>query len=128
MTDELSPSISAFEALVGEAFEALSGEFGEALDNVAVVVEDWPDRETLRLAGVRSPAQLLGFYHGTPQAQRGHNYSLVPPDKISIYRGPIARLCRNHEALRALVERVLRHEIAHHFGIDDDRLHEIGAY
>ncbi|MGQ9554970.1 MAG: metallopeptidase family protein [Anaerolineae bacterium] len=117
-----------FEALVAEAFDALSEEFGEALDNVAVVVEDWPDQETLRLAGVRSPMQLLGFYHGTPQPKRGYGYNLVPPDKISIYRRPIERLCHTEAELRAMVERVLRHEIAHHFGIDDDRLHEIDAY
>jgi len=116
------------EALVAEAFDTISKEFGEALDNVAVVVEDWPDQETLRLAGVRAPMQLLGFYHGTPKSRRGYGYNLVPPDKISIYRQPIERRCHTEAELRAMIERVLRHEIAHHFGIDDERLHEIGAY
>ena len=117
-----------FDRLVAEALETLDEEFQARLDNVAVVVEDWPDRHTLRVAGVRSPYQLLGFYHGVPHTHRTHNYGLVPPDKISIYRGPIERRCRNRAEVKELVARVLRHEIAHHFGIDDDRLRDIGAY
>jgi len=93
-----------------------------------VVVEDWPDRETMRLAGVRSPLELLGFYHGVPQTKRTYNYGLVPPDKISIYRRPIEMRCRTVEEMRATINRVLRHEIGHHFGLDDDRLRELGVY
>ncbi len=119
---------AAFEQLVAEALDALPSPFREKLDNVEVVVEDWPDRETLRSAGVRHPAQLLGFYHGIPQTRRTHNYSLVLPDKISIYRRPIELRCRTPEEVRATVNHVLRHEIAHHFGISDARLREIGAY
>ena len=117
-----------FECLVAEALEALPERFREKLDNVVVVVEDWPDRETMRLAGVRSPLELLGFYHGVPQTKRTHNYGLVPPDKISIYRRPIEMRCRTREQLRATINRVLRHEIGHHFGLDDDRLRELGVY
>ncbi|OIO93779.1 MAG: hypothetical protein AUK03_07760 [Anaerolineae bacterium CG2_30_64_16] len=118
----------AFEDLVAEAIQTLPEQFQEMLDNVAVVVEDWPDRETLRVARVRSPYQLLGFYHGIPQTARTTYYSLVPPDRISIYRRPIEAQCRTPAEVRELVGRVVRHEIAHHFGISDDRLHEIGAY
>jgi len=117
-----------FERLVAEALEALPEFFQEKLDNVVVVVEDWPDRETMRLAGVRSPLELLGFYHGVPQTKRTHNYGLVPPDKISIYRRPIEMRCRTIEQLRTTINRVLRHEIGHHFGLDDDRLRELGVY
>ena len=118
----------AFEDLVAEAIQTLPEQFQEMLDNVAVVVEDWPDRETLRVARVRSPYQLLGFYHGIPQTARTTYYSLVPPDRISIYRRPIEAQCRTPAEVRELVGRAVRHEIAHHFGISDDRLHEIGAY
>jgi predicted Zn-dependent protease with MMP-like domain len=118
----------AFEHLVIEALNDLPDVFQQKLDNVEVVVEDWPDRETLRLAGARHPAHLLGFYHGVPQTKRSHNYGLVLPDKISIYRRPIEMRCRTVEQVRALVVHVLRHEIAHHFGLDDARLLEIGAY
>ncbi|OQY16592.1 MAG: hypothetical protein B6I35_15650 [Anaerolineaceae bacterium 4572_32.2] len=118
----------AFERLMAEALDALPAPFREKLDNVQVVVEDWPDRETMRLAGVRHPTQILGFYHGVPQTKRTHNYGLVLPDKISIYQFPIEIRCRTAEQVRATVQHVLRHEIAHHFGIEDERLREIGAY
>ena len=87
------------------------------LDNVAVVVEDWPDLHTLRLAGVASRYQLLGFYHGVPQTARSAHYGLVTPDRISIYRRPIEAQCRTEDELRETVRRVVLHEMAHHFGI-----------
>lgn len=117
-----------FEQIVAEALEALPEHFREKLDNVEVVVKDWPDPDTLRLARVGHPAAVLGFYHGIPQTKRTHNYGLVLPDKISIYQRPIEMRCRTAEQVRTLIHHVLRHEIAHHFGLDDDRLREIGAY
>ncbi|MGB9776161.1 MAG: metallopeptidase family protein [Anaerolineae bacterium] len=117
-----------FEQFVAEALEALPEVFRQRLENVEIVVEDWPDRRTMRLAGVRSPADLLGFYHGVPLTRRTSNYMLVLPDKISIYRQPILMRCRTLGEVRALVARTLRHEIAHYFGISDERLEEIGAY
>lgn len=113
---------------MAKALNDLPEAFQEKLDNVQVIVEDWPDRGTMRLAGVRHPAALLGFYHGVPQTKRDHNYGLVLPDKISIYQGPIELQCRTAEQVRTMIHRVLRHEIAHHFGINDERLREIGAY
>jgi predicted Zn-dependent protease with MMP-like domain len=118
----------SFEEYVTEALELLPEEFRELMDNVDVVVEEWPDRETMRLAHVRHPSRLLGFYHGVPRTQRTHDYYLVMPDKISIYRQPILLHCRTAEEARDMVHHVVRHEIAHHFGISDERLWEIGAY
>jgi predicted Zn-dependent protease with MMP-like domain len=118
----------AFERLVAEALNELPKAFQEKLANVQVVVEAWPDRETMRRIGTRHPAGLLGLYHGVPQTKRDHNYGLVLPDKISIYQGPIELRCHTAEQVRILIQRVLRHEIAHHFGISDERLREIGAY
>ena len=117
-----------FEDLVEEAVATIPEVFLEMLDNVAIVVEDWPDRETMRLTRARSPYQLLGFYHGIPKTARTNGYNLVAPDRISIYRRPIEAQCRSHDELREMVRRVVLHELAHHFGIDDDRLQEIGAY
>lgn len=117
-----------FEVWVAEALDALPEVFRERLENVEVVVEDWPDRETLRLAGQRNPAGLLGFYHGVPQTQRTRHYGLVLPDKISIYRRPIELHSRTPQEIRQTIHHVLRHEIAHHFGISDERLKEMGAY
>ncbi len=117
-----------FDRFIEEALRSLPAYFRDQIENLAIVVEDWPDRATLRLAGVRHPAELLGFYHGVPLTKRTSNYMLVAPDKISIYRQPILLQCRTLEEVRALTQRVLRHEVAHYFGIDDDRLRTIGAY
>ncbi len=117
-----------FEQLVAEALDALPEVFLDKLDNVEVVVEDWPSREVVLRAGVRSVADLLGFYHGVPQTKRNHNYGLVLPDRISIYQRPIEMHSRTPEDARRLIHRTLRHEIAHHFGIDDERLRDLGAY
>jgi predicted Zn-dependent protease with MMP-like domain len=117
-----------FEQLVAEAVNALPVTFQAALDNVQVVVENWPDPETMRQAGIGHPAELLGFYHGIPRTKRTRHYGLVLPDKISIYQRPIEMRCRTAEEVRTTVHHVLRHEVAHHFGLDDDRLREIGAY
>jgi predicted Zn-dependent protease with MMP-like domain len=117
-----------FEHLVAQALDELPQEFQEKLDNVEVIVEDWPDRRTMRLAGVRHPTQLLGLYHGVPQTKRTHNYGLVLPDKISIYQRPIEMRYHTPEEVRSAIHRVLRHELGHHFGLSDDRLREIGAY
>lgn len=119
---------SDFERLVAEAIDALPAFIQVKLDNVEIVLEDWPDRETLRRAKVRHPSQLLGFYHGVPQTRRTRHYELVLPDKITVYRRPIEMQCRSAEEVRHTIYHVLLHEIAHHFGIDDDRLREIGAY
>jgi len=67
----------------------------------------------MRLAKVRSPVELLGFYHGVPQTKRTHNYGLIPPDKIIIYQRPIEMRCRTMEQVRTTINRVLRHEIGH---------------
>ena len=112
-----------FEDLVVEALDSLPEELGAAMENVEIVVEDEPPWEQVR----RLPRghTLLGLYHGIPLTSRGH-YDRALPDKISIYRGPIVRLARTPERIREQVRRTVIHEIAHHFGIDDDRLHELG--
>ena len=120
-------SLRVFEQLVAEAVEALPKYFLEKMDNVEVVVEEWPDRETLRQAGVDRPVDLLGFYRGVPLTKRTHSYGLVLPDKITIYRRPILMRCRSRGEVRAMVHRVIRHELAHHFGLDDERLRELGV-
>lgn len=120
--------VAAFEALVDTAIEEIPERFHNAVENLAIVVQDMPDRWTLKAAGISSPYGLLGFYHGIPITARTQNYGNVAPDRISIYRQPILAQCRSADEVRALVTRVVRHEIAHYFGIDDDRLTELGAY
>lgn len=117
-----------FEQIVAEALNSLPPYFQERLNNVEVTVENWPDLATMRLARVRHPAELLGFYHGVPLTQRSQGYTLVPPDKITLYQKPIELRCRVRQEVLEAIQRVLQHELAHHFGIDDERLRELGAY
>ncbi len=117
-----------FQALVAEALDELPAQFREKFDNVDVVVEPWAPPDVLHKADVHQPSQLLGFYHGVPQTRRTRSYGLVLPDKISLYQRAIELRCRTEDEVRGLVVRVLRHEIAHHFGISDDELRRIGAY
>lgn len=115
----------SFEAVVAKAIDNLPAEFRARLENVDVVVEDWPTRHQLTQAGLHHPGQLLGLYQGVPQTRRGRTYGLVLPDKISIFQGPIEAQCRSGGQIEARIREVVRHEIAHHFGLDEDALRQI---
>ena len=114
-----------FEALVARALGDLPSEFQSKLENVDVVVEDWPTPEQLRQARLSHRGQLLGLYHGVPQTRRGRKYGMVLPDKISIFQKPIEAECLSDREIEAKVGEVLRHEIAHHFGSDEKTLRRI---
>ncbi len=117
-----------FEQLAAEALDALPEEIARRMHNVEVVVEWWPHPALLQQLGL-GPGQLLfGLYQGIPLTRRTQSYGLVLPDKITLFRGPIEMVCRTEDAIRAQVRHTVIHEIAHHFGISDDRLREIGAY
>lgn len=95
--------------------------------NVDIVIESRPTAMDRKRAGIRPGNLLLGLYHGVPLTHRGENYNLVPPDKISIYQDEIERLCGDDDdAIREQVRVTVLHELGHYFGIDDDRLHELG--
>ena len=114
-----------FEGLVGRAIENLPPEFQRKLENVDIVVEEWPTAVQLRQARTKSPGQLLGLYQGVPRTRRGRGYGLVLPDKISIFQRPIEAQCRFGYEIEARIGEVVRHEIAHHFGLDDETLRKI---
>jgi predicted Zn-dependent protease with MMP-like domain len=114
-----------FERLVERAVENLPEEFRSRLENVDVVVEDWPAHHDLARLGLRDRDELLGLYQGIPLTKRGDHYGLVPPDKITIFQGPIEAKCRDDASIVLEIGRVVRHEIAHHFGIGDRRLREL---
>jgi predicted Zn-dependent protease with MMP-like domain len=108
-----------FERAVQEVVDSLPDQFRDAMSNLENVVEDEPP----------PGRRLLGLYQGIPLTRRTHWYAFALPDKISIYRGPIARLSGGDPArLTAEVRRVVLHELAHHFGISDERLLELGRY
>jgi predicted Zn-dependent protease with MMP-like domain len=114
-----------FEALVERAIDNLPPEFQRELENVDIVVEDWPTPRQLRQARLRRAGQLLGLYQGVPQTRRGRGYGLVLPDKISIFQKSIEAQCRFDDKIEAIIEEVVRHEIAHHFGLDEKTLRQI---
>ena len=114
-----------FQELVVRAVNELPEEFLLQLHNLDVVVEDRPTISQRRRAGLGSGYTLLGLYEGVPQTRRGPGYGMVLPDKITIFQGPIEARCRSEDEIEAEVRRVVRHEIAHHFGISDARLKEL---
>lgn len=114
-----------FERLVVRAVQTLPEEFLSRLQNVAVVVEDRPTASQLRRAGIGGSGTLLGLYEGVPQTERGSHYGLVLPDKITLFREPIEAGCRDDDEIKVAIENVVKHEIAHHFGISDARLEQI---
>ena len=113
-----------FYELVERALEGLPPELAELLDNVAIVVDDWPDPAS-QLAGDENADTLYGLYEGVPLTERGSGYYGILPDKITIFRGPLERDFWQEE-LEEQIRITVVHEIAHHFGFDEDRLEELG--
>ena len=104
-----------FDELVAEALDGIPPELGRLMENVVVTVDnDSP------------PRGLLGLYEGIPLTQRSNYGGMAMPDRIHIYRMPICRMSRSEEDVVRQVRRTVIHEVGHHFGIDDRRLHELG--
>ena len=117
---------SEFEDLVAKAADNLPGEIAELMENVEVVVEDVVSKNKARKMRLEDPIHLLGLYEGVPQTQRTRGYNMVLPDKITLYQKSIEAACQySGRTVQEEVEEVLKHEIGHHFGIDDERLYEI---
>lgn len=113
----------AFERLVSDALDSIPEGLGRLMQNIAVFVEDWPTAGQL---GGR-PGTLLGLYEGVDLTRRSPlSYGAVMPDRITIFRGPISAIARDEAELVSLVNTTVVHEVAHHFGISDHRLAELG--
>ncbi len=106
-----------FDELVAEALDEIPAELTAVMDNVVILVEDEPAADD---------PDLLGLYEGIPLTERDWAYGGALPDRITIYRGPTLRMCRDEEEVVDEVHITVVHEVAHHFGIDDDRLHALG--
>jgi predicted Zn-dependent protease with MMP-like domain len=116
-------SHEAFEQLVGDALDSLPDELARHIENVMIAVEDWPTAEQLN----GRSGTLLGLYEGIPLTSRSPlSYSGVMPDRITIFQEPISRHATTDDELRDLVRTTVVHEVAHHFGISDERLDELG--
>ena len=106
-----------FEELVSDALDGVPEELAALMDNVVVLVEDEPPADD---------PDLLGYYDGTPLTERDTRYAGVLPDRIMIFRNPTLRMCEDEDEVVDEVRITVVHEIAHYFGIDDDRLHDLG--
>lgn len=115
--DPLDVSDELFDALVDEAVQQLPAGVVDHMDNVALFIEpdSPPDGPT-----------LLGVYDGVPLTERGGSLSFVPPDTITLFKNPLVDFAEDLDHLREEILVTIVHEIAHHYGIDDDRLHELG--
>jgi predicted Zn-dependent protease with MMP-like domain len=112
-----------FEELVAKAVDDLPEEFRAELENVDVVVQDSPSKR--QLARIGRGMTLLGLYEGVPQIKRTQGYGMVLPDRIVIFQKPIQDQCRSQAEREAEIGRVVRHERAHHFGMDEEELRRI---
>jgi predicted Zn-dependent protease with MMP-like domain len=115
-----------FDRLVQRAIRSLPPRFAVRLENVAIVVADEATPTQRRAAGLRADEDLYGLYEGVPQPQRSAGYGMVLPDKITLFQRAIEADCRSEQEIARQVRHTLIHELAHHFGIDDARLDELG--
>jgi len=113
---------SRFEKLVRDALVGLPERFAEKLENVDVVVEDYPTSEQRIKLRLPARALLFGLYEGIPKPKRGSGYTMVLPDKITIFQKPIEMICRTEEDVQAQVRATVLHEIGHHFGLSEEEL------
>jgi predicted Zn-dependent protease with MMP-like domain len=112
-----------FEELVADALDSIPEALADQMENVAVLVEDWPTAEQIAGRG----GTLLGLYEGIMLTDRSPlAYAGVLPDRITVFRGPLCELSRDEDDLATHIRVTVVHEVAHHFGIDDDRLRELG--
>jgi predicted Zn-dependent protease with MMP-like domain len=112
-----------FHELILLALRDLPTEFRRKMENVEILVEDWPSGERRRKRSQRREnGSLLGLYHGYPLKERGSWYGNVLPDQITIYQGPIERICRNEKEIEERVREVVLHEVGHYFGLEEEEL------
>lgn len=114
-----------FEKLVEQALAELPLKFKKYLDNLAVIVESQPSRETYERTGSPPLSSILGHYHGVPLKHRGPYYGNIPPDVIVIYQNPIEAICSTEEEIKKKVREVVHHEIGHYFGLSEKEMREI---
>lgn len=115
-----------FVALVRRALRDIPPPFKEHLRQVDIVVKRRPSGADLAAAGLRPGESMYGFYRGVPLTERGSGYNLVPPDIIDVYQEPLEEDFRSEAVLMAEIRTTVLHELGHFFGIDDDRLDELG--
>lgn len=115
-----------FEQLVADALATLPPQIIDRMDNVAITVQEWPSRSQLDSSRVPPGSTLFGLYQGVPLTRRSSHYGMVPPDRITIFRGPLTRYFATPEAIAEQVRKTVVHEIAHHFGMGEAQIAQLG--
>jgi predicted Zn-dependent protease with MMP-like domain len=117
-----------FEMIVERAFEELPNEFKSKIENVHIVVEDYPDEFDIARTKTRNKYSLLGLYTGIPLNRRGVDYGIYPvvPDRIKLFQKNIERICKDDDDTEAKIREVLIHEVAHYFGMTDSEIRRAG--
>lgn len=127
MNDQLSVTQEQFEAIVAEAIDALPEKYARRLENVVFVTADAPTQEQRDKMRLRKYETLFGLYEGIPQIARGANYTMVLPDRITIFKLPLTNASRNLDELKERTRKTVWHEVAHHFGLGHDQIHQLGG-
>lgn len=115
-----------FEGVVARALESLPPAIMERLENVEVLVRPWATPDQLREQGLSGRHELLGLYEGVPLTERGSQYGMVLPDRITIFQGALEAACSSEAELEEEIRRTVVHEVAHYFGIGDAELRAMG--
>jgi predicted Zn-dependent protease with MMP-like domain len=119
LTDE------TFDRLISQAMDELPQEYIKGLNNVAILYADDPDEYQIKKSGLREGNILLGLYEGIPLTKRGGNYTFVLPDKITLFKHSMMMVARDQQQLYEQIKRTLWHEIAHYYGLDHKRIHDL---
>ncbi len=114
--------VQAFEKIVVETINTLPEEFSKKIENVEVMVEEWPNYEEVQSIKAHPGSLLFGLYRGVPKTKRLSNYSALP-DKIIIFAGPILTISRSWDEAKMKVKNTVLHEIGHHFGLSDSEIY-----
>ena len=121
----LHVSDEEFSGLIAESIDELPEKYTSRLDNVHITYEDEPSADQRRKLNLQCNETLFGLYEGIPLTARGASYNMVLPDRITLFKNPMLHISHDMAALKAQVKHTLWHEVAHYFGLDHDRIHEI---
>ena len=119
-------NLRQFERVVADALEELPEAFQDLLENVVVMVQNVPTREQMIANDIHGRYDIFGLYEGVPLTERDSGYGMVQPDRITLFKLPLEAAFQDEADLRMEIRKTVVHEVAHHFGIDDDRLEALG--